>query len=259
MALSNWDSLSYGPDGLIADGEFKSAKNDCTLEIYKNWVHIGSEKMWQEGGSFTKPYIASINDAAEVNIGAFSINAIRHEDQNSIFIYAEETIYHPDYLKNADAHPPVTRRFAGIGCYGFANECKIYLERLGITPDPAHDWGSSSSCGGGEPEQKHLHNYTTHEDFEVPESMWISDDESWVGVTEPTLNAFFAWLDKLSDKGKEYPLVEFCAWVDKCRGAKPESFNQGDAFFAEHLGTETPKTEVGTSEPASPILIQALK
>ena len=253
MALSNWDTLAFGPDGKVCGGEFKSVKTDHTLELYKNWAHIGSPKSWQEHGSHSSPYIASIN-SGNTTIGPFSIEAERHEGQNSIFIYASEYIFQKDEVGS------VARRFVGIGCYGFKNEAKLVLEKLGRMDEfDKFEWITMSTYENGV--SKHYVEKCDIETCERLETIEIEKmdlDELWEGVNKETLKAFFEWLDTLANRNSTYPDKDFCAWIDVCKSAKPESFNQGDAYFAEQVGTEIPKSEVGTERP-TPVLHGILK
>lgn len=252
MALSSWDTLAFGPDGKVCDGEYKSVKTDHTIEIYKNWAHVGSVKSWQEGGAHCEPYIASINEG-DATIGPLTINAVRHNAQNSIFILATEHIYEKD-------KPSIVRYFAGIGCYGFKNEVKLALEKLGRMDElDKFEWCSMSTHENGV--SKHYVEKFDKETMQRLESIETDNydlDELWEGVNKETLNAFFAWLDSVAERHSKYPTKDLCEWIDKCKAQKPESFNQGDAYFAEKVDAEVPKSEVGSERP-SPVFHGILK
>jgi len=257
VALSNWDTLAFGPDGKSCSGTFKSEKNDTFLELYKNWAHVGSKKMWQDKGCFTGPYIASI-ESGEMVVGPFRITAARHDAQNSIFIYAEETIYHPDYGHKDDAPKPVTRRFAGIGCYGYKNQVKAYLEHLGRLDEyEKFDWATYSSNDGPDGV---FHDYLekfekdTDKKLELIDMGPDADDiDNWEGVNKETLAAFHAWLDAMPEAYGDYP-----EWVAKVKAENPVGYNQGDAYIAVALGMPVPVSAVGEARP-EPLITQALK
>lgn len=121
MALSNWDTLAFGPDGASSDGNFAQEKEpDIVLRIYKNWVYVEHPRMWVAGGQYVEPTIASISHG-EISLASFRIEAARDDDQQSIFVWAQEVLIEPAYRQ---------RFFAGIGCYGFGDGGKW----LGVTP-----------------------------------------------------------------------------------------------------------------------------
>jgi hypothetical protein len=236
MALSNWDLIAFGPDGKPCNGVFESKKNPGDkLTIYKNWVYVGSKQMWRDKRQYVSPTIASFEEG-KMSILKFSLEAIRGR-QNAIFIFAKEFVYSNKKKGQKGYFESYYRRFAGIGCSGF------------------------------------------------------SDRGAWVGVQRRTLKQFFTWLmdrdgstkedarehrDWFNDLRKKNPearrktkkmtlkkSMEFCkdkehrAWVAKCQKAAPLRFNQGDAFFAQHLKKGIPATTVGSA--TTPMLLKMIR
>jgi len=76
-------------------------------------------------------------------------------------------------------------------------------------------------------------------------------DATWVGVLPATFAEFLKWLRVIGSGNA------FHEWVNRIEAEKPLRFNQGDAFFSEHLGVDTPCTQPGEAE--SPWLMQSLK
>lgn len=127
MALSDWDTLAFGPDGKPCNGVFEHP-NGCSIEIYKNWAYIHAPKMWQEGySSFVYPTIAEFSEGS-INICNFSSVAMRHEDQMSIFIFAS-------YGEDIDGEYQ-SKYFAGIGCSGYEDDGNW----VGVKPETLRDF-----------------------------------------------------------------------------------------------------------------------
>jgi hypothetical protein len=119
MALSNCDTLAFGPDGKSCNGIFKSVRNPGDyLEIYKNWIYVRSYEMWKPNRSFNGSVIAEIHHGA-VRLLRFDINAARCDEQGAVFVYASECVYSDKALGEAGFFEAHTRHFGGIGCYGF--------------------------------------------------------------------------------------------------------------------------------------------
>lgn len=131
MALSNWDTMAFGSDGKSCEGSFTNPKNKAHIDIYKNWAYLRSPaKNPETDYQYTGDTIAQI-DSGEISILGFRISAIRHKDQDAIFLYAE---YTEDRGENTpvDQKRFVNHRFGGIGCYGFHDNSS---EWIGVKPE----------------------------------------------------------------------------------------------------------------------------
>lgn len=108
MALSNWDTLAFGPDSKPGPGV---ATNDLgnTIEIYKNWLHILAPKMWREGQTFIEPVIANMNHG-DITLAGFQVWASRGR-QNAVFVIVAPSNYPSDNVL-----------MGGIGCYGYRGD-----------------------------------------------------------------------------------------------------------------------------------------
>jgi hypothetical protein len=222
MALSNWDTLAFGADGKPSNGEFKH--NRTRFSIYKNWLYIwgGKRPMTFEHG--------------HMRFKEFEIHGIRGPQYSGFYLVEY-------YAKNK------TNYFCGIGASGFMSHVE-YLSQ-------AHPWIYAKIP------EKFLNN-----DDVIVASSWCSDDPGvenidfildgdryttdnypkpdldilWVGIRPSTVEAFKNWLATILDTpvGKEY--LELICTQDGQR------FNQGDKFFADHLGGDIPSTAPGESE-----------
>lgn len=224
MAASNWDILAFDTDGKSCSGNL-IMPDGSSVEIYKNHLCVrNSDQM-----------ISTIQHG-EVNINGFEIQAIRHEDQHSIFVYA--TNY--DISK--------CHYFSGIGCYGFGDELtwlKDHNPEEFSKIDPQHltdNWFCSYSSNDDEKGYEiTFYSYTEGVEscsytFKGP---YPGLDNLWVGVSKKTETAFLKWLETVADE----------KYFEKVKQAKGLRFNQGDAFFAEKLGTDLQATVVGEAKP----------
>jgi hypothetical protein len=233
MALSNWDTLAFDHEGKSCDGEFVREGGDA-VEIYKNWLYVRSPKLWKPDPSYhTNDVIAEIH-VGEMKVAGFDISAERGP-QHGVFVFLEYGPY------------PDRKIGGGIGCSGYEDIVARILKENNRTNENLENWtsGSTSKEGGGW--QNHLVNWTTGEEIN------FEGETQWVGVLPETLEAYFAWVERTHEK-EEKDVME---WLEKCRAAPAQRFNQGDAFFAKHLGFETPATEIGKVE--TPVLEQMLK
>ncbi len=247
MALSNWDSLSFGPDGKPSNGVFESVKGSSSIEIYKNWVYLRNPKMWQERSSYTKPTIAEIQ-SADISFDTLVIKAERHDSQNAVFVFASEFIYE-------EGKPSNSRYFAGIGCYGFKDEVKLILKKLGRLKDyEKFMWSTSSEYNGQKATQHFLHGskedkhgkYDLKKSIKIPYKA-IPIEKLWEGVNKTTIKAFWKWLDSMVVGDKEA-----LEWAKACKESGEVAYNQGNAYFAKALNVPIPAE-------TAPILIKKSK
>ncbi len=110
MALSNWDTLSFGSDGKPNDGSISTFDGNASVSLYKNWLHVSDSKAWHANGSFIGNIIAKVEEG-EIEISGFSIAAVRGP-QNSVICYI--------VTRNIDNYSDVKRMF-GIGGYGYSD------------------------------------------------------------------------------------------------------------------------------------------
>lgn len=121
MALSDWDTLALNENNENCGGVFHSEAG-AEIELYKNWLYVRSEAMWQEGCGFQKPTIAAIN-SGDLQLGHLHIIAIRGPKDGIYFCVSESHYPKPD------------RFMVGIGACGWdmrAFEEREELHWLGI-------------------------------------------------------------------------------------------------------------------------------
>lgn len=263
MALSNWDTIAFGPDGKSCEGSFTNPRNQAHIDIYKNWAYLRSlSKNPSVDYQYTGDTIAQI-DHGEISIMGFRISAVRHDDQDAIFLHVE---YTEDRGENTpdDQKRFIHHHFGGIGCYGFRDTAATVLAKLGRKVEDGEYWSSGSmvegdnckhyiSCfkKGATPAEDKVEEIVYHDEAKDGPLDYADD---WVGVKPETLEAFFKWLESREDRSWN---KEYFAWIDACRASEKLRYNQGDAFFAANLNIKLPATEVGQSE--TPLMLKILK
>lgn len=233
MALSNWDTVAFGEDGKSCRGDFKHPRTGVELELYKNWVYVRSEAMWDEQASyFVNNTIAQIEEGT-VSLGGWEISAARGS-QNSVFLLASYT------EKNGEGRY-VSRFVGGISGSGYKDRVWEVLTNLGREAEADQYWGEFSKWDGKE-HTYNLKNYDTGEEIVFHrESIDGKYDYAadWIGILNSTVNEYIKWVESLTDPDDK-SLVE---WLNKVKDAEKLRYNQGDAYFADHLGCDLPATE----------------
>jgi hypothetical protein len=201
VALSNWDTMSMDQDGEPTDGSFTSPLG-VEVEIYKNWLYIRDGKAWQDGGSYIEPTVMQVEHGV-LTYKDVHIVALRGP-QNGVFA----ACWTPPYMnRNKDDEKDAGKLVGMIGCgvYGFRQR----------------------------------------EEHERDKSLDEIDD-LWVGV-KPESAAW--WQDRLREEKPEthdwgdgprttsFPVLDVPDELRKLDFAGTgKRFNQGDAYFAEHMG-----------------------
>lgn len=197
MAGANWDTIAFDNDGKPTEGSFTHPQGSF-VEIRKNRIYVGDNKLWRGdcASSFCQPYIASI-DSGSLSICGFTLEVARDEKQNAVFVYAE-------YIdRSEDIYQALIKRFGGIGCYAFMHTTPIYVEKMKL--DPAKDWVQGSMGLPDGTWKPTLASLETYEEVDIPKEIYIED--TWIGVTEKTLETFFKWLEGFETNG----------WAEKIR------------------------------------------
>ena len=235
MAMSNYDLLAFDHKGRPCNGVFRSG--NTTARIYKNWLYISNPKMWQKGeSSFIRPTIAQINGDGDVNLGKMEIHTAWDDHQNSIFVFCQYNHY--------GKKRTTRKRMVGIGCCGFLDTTRIYVEKMGLDPDK--DWMGGSSHHDGISEEI-VSCFIDEgkggiEEHVVPAEFVIPYEECWIGVDAETYQNFLKWLKGLV---KDYTLDEkYFKLIEK---QEPIRANQGDLFFANALGLPPEGTHIEES------------
>jgi hypothetical protein len=254
MALSNWDLLAIGNDGKSCDGTVKGKL--ASLQIYKNWIYISSEKMYQNGGNYVDPVIASITDG-NLHIGGLNITAIRYPLQDSIFVFVNASTYDEN-------HKEVPNYFAGIGCYGYYTKIKEFLKwkSINIEYDDYIVGSRNYKIGpkyetiplGKTIEFISLHDKDGNKLYESDIDEEFGELTDFVGVMPETFEAFKNWLK--NEISEDYGYYEsFKKWFENIDWKSLMRFNQGDAFF---VGANDASTKIGEQNDET-IMTNALK
>ena len=244
MALSNWDTLAFDAKGEPGDGR-AVLPSGGRVELYKNWLYVGHEKMWVPGGPFTQDTIASVYGGV-VSLAGFHITAIRGSAQDSIFCYVEAhnepllcgiacagNLSTLDWLKRY--HPGEFERLTTL--HGPLDEADAYSED--DVEGQETSWGLSllRLGPGGTWHDATALDIPLQDLPALPEGSLMPG--AWLGVTPLLLASFLEWLATIAP----------APYLEKIRAAKALRFNQGDAFFADAMGLALPATIPGEPEP----------
>ena len=60
MSSGNWDLWVLNEKGEPTDGSFTSPLG-VKVEFYKNWLYVGDERAWREGGRFMEPVVLNVH------------------------------------------------------------------------------------------------------------------------------------------------------------------------------------------------------
>lgn len=245
MALSDYDHLSFGPDGKPSQGQFITP-DGFIFRLYKTWVYIGHDKLWQNGVScFTRPTLM------QLNTGALSLGA------NSILMVPSKTLTrgHLVFIRSCtyEKGESKTAFFAGIVCSGYdgnrvmRNICKA----LRVNPG---EWEMDCTTYGDNDERYHtISNPKTKRTKNLHYRKGDRLFESrYVGVTKRGVAELLAFLAR---EIGDYD-TDASKWLVKVRRTKAVRFNQGDVYFARHLKTATPATR--PSKAAKPVATQLI-
>jgi hypothetical protein len=248
MALSDYDHLSFGPTGKPANGVFVGL-NDYVFRLYKRWLYVDNARLWQEGSSsFVSPVVMQINNG-DLSFGGNRVVAVPAQTVSGILIYIESYDYR-------DGNP-VTTRFAGVACSGYDYKRVTRNACAALKLNPA-DWelSSTGSCGddrditlsrvrGKESDKTLKYSFRDKKAMRRYETRYVGVTKAAVNELLGFLAREIGWYDKEGQK-----------WLTKVRRAKALRYNQGDAYFASHLGNKLCGTK--PSKAQTPLLIRAL-
>jgi len=236
MALSNWDLLAIGNDGKNCDGIVNG--KIASLEIYKDWAHIISKKMWIPDSDYTNDVIAIVN-SGNINIGGLDIYAIRHDLQSSIFVFVDASYFG----KNNHMY---TNYFAGIGCYAYYTKIDEFLKWKNI--DIKYDECTHGSRNYSKKTGEHSKFVDYIQLFDKDNLLLETEvDEEFgeltdfVGVMPQTFEAFKNWLTTEIAYEFRYD-SKFSTWLNKINWNEITRYNQGDTIF---VGSKNASTTVG--------------
>lgn len=251
MALSNWDTLAVNLKGEPTNGRF-AAPNGVKVEFYKNHLHIHDPEGWTEkGGGFVKPIVATI-DQGEMTYKGISIKAIRGP-QNGIYAV----------VTHGWAHDNTFQAMIGCGVSGYGNE-----EEDGVDED-----GYPPFVGVRPTSLQFLQDWISEKEFKTEAEAEADCRGFWEGIR--TTWAEGTPQDEI-DKEEAESKVRFEAHLAeairdrmantifpkeiaevKLEGA--QRFNQGDAYFAEHLGATDQDVATPVGEAQQTIMTQIVR
>ena len=228
MALSNWAHLAFGPKGEENDGTIPFKYG--TVELYKNWLHIHSEKLWEKESRYQRNIIGEIHNSFLILFDC-DIYAIRGRQSSIFYLIINEK----------------AECYCGIGCYGFMDYL-TYIEKnhpsvfASIPQQIKNDKEIIEGNSNGKITFWTSEMQEYHTEVKCPSLKKI-----WIGIEPETWQEFLKWISELR---KEEDIDE--SYIDLIAKAVPRFFNPGDVFF----GVDS-KTEVGQKGEA-PILFSKL-
>lgn len=248
MALSNWDTLAFGPYGTSVPAKFQT--NDLIVEIIKNTCTL---RFNTDKGVFNDDTNIGVTEG-QIDVNGCEINA--YSDDNKLFLLVS------DY-KNEQF-------FAGIGCEGFDDPTERILMAAGYTEQQINEiintsyymtHGSHIGPEGDFLEVDIVYANALRQDFDpnkhvtnvsVPFDEKL--DSQWVGVTQELYEQFMSWLEDKKETYTSYlsPIDKaYNDWIEKIKNVKPLRYNQGDMLLTGQY------TEVEQAD--DPVVTQMLK
>ena len=254
MALSNWDTMAFGTDGKPNNGTLMGFQEGTSVSFYKNWLYVHDAKAWHEECGYVKDTVAEISHG-DICLSGFHIIAERGP-QNGIFAVIVST----KYTGEGKGIKRERRIMAGIGCSGYddnlprlAKAMKVDLSKYPVVMQGSlHESSGETFYTLDCWKKKDPKSRNDMVEFRIPQKGNKRLDSRWVGVTSATFKEFRRWLIKVN---KEWSL-DLDGWIKKVQLKDALRFNQGDAFFADHMGMALSATKVG--KPAKPVLESVL-
>lgn len=253
MALSNWDTLAVNQTGESTNGVFVSPLG-VSVEFYKNWLYVRDKQGWNKGGRFVEPTVMQVEHGV-LHYKDVSITAIRGP-QNGVYAVVQSTVYPPHLTEDCAKCKAKAKAYRHEqNCPDFVDTKYFVMVGCGVYGYSGEDW-----VGVDDESKKFLVDWiqkSEQEEFPVPRQLVNKL------ATEGDIRAHFASKGQRVTRITEenvYIAYESHLFEDHVRGvdlSKALRFNQGDAYFANKLGTDIPATEPGTAE--EPWMTQMLK
>lgn len=241
MALSNWDTLAFDLNG-PCNGTATNHEG-YTVEIYKNWLYL-------RAGADT---VEAKVDDGHLSWHEWEIEA-RRGPQDGVYVVAHSLRHSSDV---PGGHTD-ERVLVGCGVYGFTDHTernRQLLEAAGFDPDNellVYEVGTRKEG------DRWVNRLELLVEVGQPPVVLADDlfDAEWVGVTDEAMAFLRAMVDEFTADTRWVKLSTLwpgtaLAGIDWDSAVRA---NQGDMYFADHLGVDAPATPVGETE--KPILLQ---
>jgi hypothetical protein len=187
------------------------------VRIYKNWLYVEDAEAYK-GGGFTSPVVAHINEGSLVYRDVF-IEAVRGP-QSGVYVVAWSYRDPNDYKAGMVG-------MVGCGVHGYDDRTFV-----GVKPESLQ-WLQDRLRAKHVVTGQILHSSV----YDGVKGSWTDD--------KIVLNPYDVWDWDVPDSARQLDV----------RSAV--RFNQGDAFFASHVGFDIPGTSAGDAQPT--IMSQMLK
>lgn len=223
MALSNWDTMAVDEEGKACDGVFKSPMG-VEVCIYKNWLYVADEKAWKEGGRYVADTVMSIQQGELVYVDV-NIHAIRGP-KDGVYVI----------VWSGNPGEAGWKAMVGIGCYGYSDHDWVGIEQTEI--DVLRKLMDDSEVSGTDS--------GSEEQAQACVDSWLEDARAARARGEDVWPDDHFWREGTMFCYRSYRFDDAIRAIDL---SKARRFNQGDAYFATHLGTDTPATAPGEAGP----------
>jgi hypothetical protein len=246
MALSNWDTLSFTTHGPSLEGAATNHEN-CTLEIYKNWVLATAPESTTRPKWWPKPDGTPMEEVARIQHGQLTIGhwqiEARRGPQAGVYIVATSARWTD--LSNDGDHYHDKAILVGCGVYGYSEPGESYLalaDELGMDPDTL-----MVASTGDRRQLVGLRN---------GQLQVVADDigeAQWVGVLPESVSFLQDLVAEVANEGGwAQPVLQAVPWE---RG---ERSNQGDRYFGDH-GVDVPDVATAPGAAAPPLLERVMR
>lgn len=221
MALSNWDTMAVSDKGESIDGVYTSPSG-IVVEFYKNWLYVRDQKSWTEESGWAEPTVMQV-ESGTLTYKDVHILALRGP-QNGVFAAIWTEKY--DEEGEGDKKRVVKKVTGMVGCgvYGFDKD-----KWVGVTRATRSWWQKKLRAFRMRTEKIRVTEYP-------PEGK-----RKRVRIHKSREKSFDI------DVPDELRVLKF---------GKALRFNQGDRYFAQHLGGEIPATEAG--EQTEPVMSEII-
>jgi len=130
MAGMDYEQLSFNDKGKVTEQyENLPFPNEVSIEPYKNFLYLVSEKLWQEGNGYSNPTLAQVREGV-LSLYGIDIQVKRYGRGNRMVWYASH--YYRDKEKPLATDEAKSISYCGICTYGHMNTDKYYVERAGF-------------------------------------------------------------------------------------------------------------------------------
>jgi hypothetical protein len=212
--------MAVNEKGESIDGVYTSP-DGIVVEFYKNWIYVRDEKSWAEGSGWAKPTVMQVKSGS-LAYKDIHILALRGP-QGGVFAAIWTEKYDEEGEGESKRVVKKVTGMVGCGVYGFDKD-----KWVGVTRATRSWWQKKLRAFKMRTEKVRITEYPT-------------EGKKRVRIHKSRVKRFDL------DVPDELRVVKF---------NKALRFNQGDRYFAQHLGEKIPATEAG--EQTEPVMTEII-